>query len=64
MPAFIEREKSREVNALKLKEMSLHEMIDLGRVHILRVWGGWIYYIFKGSEVISAVYVPQTSSQE
>ena len=64
MGVFIEPAKAKEATALKLKEMNLHEKIGLGRVHILRVWGGWIYYSFEASKVSSAVFVPQEKSQQ
>ena len=59
MPTFIDPKKAKDTTAIILKEMNLHETIDLGRVHILRVWGGWIYWSFESSKVVAAVFVPQ-----
>ncbi len=64
MPAFIEDSKAKNATAKVLKDMEMHEMIDLGRVHILRVWAGWIYWSFENAKVAAAVFVPQTSSQQ
>jgi len=64
MPAFIEPTKAKKVTAKVLSDMEMCDMIDLGRVHILRVWGGWIYYSFEQAKVVSAVFVPQTKSQQ
>ncbi len=63
MPAFIDTAKAKKVTAKVLDDMEMCEMIDLGRVHILRVWRGWIYYSFEASKVASAVFVPQEKSQ-
>lgn len=59
MPAFIETTKAKGATAEVLKDMNLHETIDLGRVHILRVWAGWIYWSFENAKVVAAVFVPQ-----
>ena len=59
MPPFIDAAKSKNATPIILKEMEFHQTIDLGRVHILRVWGGWIYYSFEAAKVVSAVFVPQ-----
>ena len=59
MSLFIDGEKAKEVTAMVLKEMDLHQMIDLGGVYILRVWGGWIYWSFEGAKAATAVFVPQ-----
>jgi len=64
MPVFIDTQKSKKITAKDLKDMELHDMKDLGRVHILRVWGGWIYWSFEASKVASAVFVPQEKSQQ
>ena len=61
---LIDQTKAQEVNALTLEEMNLHEEMYLGhRTSIVRVYGGWIYYAFEGSKVVSAVYVPQTTKR-
>lgn len=60
MPAFI----TKKVTAKVLDDMEMCDMLDLGRVHVLRVWRGWIYYSFEASKVVSAVYVPQEKSQQ
>ena len=59
MSLFIDPAKAKNATPIVLKDMDLHETIDLGRVHILRVWGGWIYYSLEAAKVISAVFVPQ-----
>ncbi|HUU16028.1 MAG TPA: hypothetical protein VMW72_02670 [Sedimentisphaerales bacterium] len=64
MHEFIDAAKATKVTAKVLDDMEMCEMIDLGRVHILRVWRGWIYYSFEDSKVVSAVFVPQTKSQQ
>jgi len=64
MSVFIDGQKAKRASPAALKEMEIHETIDLGRVHILRVWGGWIYYSFENAKVVSAVFVPQTGSQQ
>ncbi len=62
MPVFIDATKAKSATPMVLDEMEMHETIDLGRVHILRVGGGWIYYSFENAKVVSAVFVPQTRS--
>lgn len=62
MTAFIEPAKAKKVTAEVLKNMDLHQMIDLGRVYILRVWAGWIYWNLEPSKPVTAVFVPQTTS--
>jgi len=64
MSVFIDGAKAKKATPQALKDMNLHQTIDLGRVHILRVWAGWIYYSFEAAKVVSAVFVPQTSSQQ
>jgi len=64
MPSFVDTKKAKITTAKVLKDMEMHQMIDLGRVHILRVWGGWIYWSFENAKVVAAVFVPQTSSRE
>ncbi len=64
MSAFIEPAKAKKVTAKVLDDMEMCDMIDLGRVHILRVWRGWIYYSFEQAKVVSAVFVPQAKSQQ
>ena len=64
MPAFIEPQKAKKLTAKDLEDMELHDMKDLGRVHILRVWGGWIYWSFENAKVVAGVFVPQRRSQE
>ena len=64
MSAFIDAKKAKEATPIFLKEMEIHQIIDLGRVFVLRVWGGWIYYTFEGSKPNSAVFVPQGGSSE
>ncbi len=64
MPVFIDPMKAKEATAIALKDMDMHATINLGRVYILRVWGGWIYWSFEGSKAVVAVFVPQTTSQE
>ena len=61
MAAFIDPAKAKETTAEDLKNMNLHSMIDLGRVHVLRVWAGWIYWAFEHGEPVTAVFVPQTT---
>jgi len=63
MPAFIDAMKAKSATSTALKEMEMHQTIDLGRVHILRVWGGWIYYSFEHAEVATAVFVPRIVHQ-
>ena len=60
MAAFI----TKKVTAKVLDDMEICDIIDLGRVHVLRVWRGWIYYSFEASKVASAVFVPQEKSQQ
>lgn len=59
MASFIDPAKAKKATAIVLKDMNLHETIDLGRVHILRVWAGWIYWSFEGAKAVTAVFVPQ-----
>ncbi len=61
MPTFIDGKKAKEITPTAVKEMNFHDTKDLGRVHILRVWAGWIYYSFENAKVSSAVFVPQTT---
>ena len=63
MPDYIDKIKAKEINSKCLEQMKLHDMENLGCVQILRVWGGWIYYIcnFSG-EVLSTEFVPKTTS--
>jgi hypothetical protein len=44
MSAFIDPVKAVKATPIVLKEMNFHEIKDLGRVHVLRVWAGWIYF--------------------
>ena len=64
MPLFIDPAKAKGVTPVVLNEMKLHSMIDLGRVFILRVWGGWIYWSFEGAKVATAVFVPQGTIED
>jgi hypothetical protein len=64
MPPNIDAEKAKKATPQILKDMEIHETIDLGRVHILRVWAGWIYWSFEESKVVAAVFVPQTTSEQ
>lgn len=59
MGVFIDTAKAKQCDASTLRDMELHDMIDLGRVHVLRVWAGWIYYSFENAKVASATFVPQ-----
>ena len=64
MTYFIEKDKAEKATPVALKNMNFHEMIDLGRVQILRVWCGWIYWSIEKGAVTAAVFVPQTSSEQ
>lgn len=59
MSKFIDPIKAKGATAIVLKEMDLHDTIELGRVYVLRVWGGWIYWSFEGAKVVTSVFVPQ-----
>ena len=59
MSKFIDGAKAKGVTAQDLQDMNLHGTKDLGRVHILRVWAGWIYWSFENAKVVTAVFVPE-----
>lgn len=59
MPAFINPQKAKSATEKVLKDMEMHTTISLGRVHILRVLAGWIYYSSDEGKVSAAVFVPQ-----
>lgn len=59
MSKFIDGKKAQEATPNVLKEMKFHQTINLGRVEVLRVWGGWIYWSFESSKVVTAVFVPK-----
>jgi len=61
---FIDPEKVKDATPIVLKEMNLHEMKVLGHLHILRVWGGWIYWSFVGTEAVTGVFVPQGNIED
>jgi len=64
VPPNIDAAKAKKATSQTLKDMKIHDTIDLGRVHILRVWAGWIYWSFENSKVVAAVFVPQTTSEQ
>ena len=64
MRELIDPVKAKNATPIVLEEMNLHEMITLGCIRILKVWGGWIYWGVENGEIVTAVFVPQTSSQQ
>ena len=64
MPPNIDAAKAKKVTSQILKDMEIHDTINLGRVHILRVWAGWIHWSFENLKVVAAVFVPQTTSEQ
>lgn len=64
MPPNIDAAKAKKATSQVLTDMEIHDTIDLGRVHILRVWAGWIYWSFEDSKVVAAVFVPQTTLEQ
>ena len=64
MAIYLDPKKAKEATPIVLKDMDFHELRDLGRVQVLRVWAGWIYFTFEGSKVVTSVFVPQRGNIE